>query len=570
MVNNTPTDNSAVALTGDSWAVASSQRTLSELRLILAMAALLGVALESHLPLLQQGMAYAVATVYALISLVTLWAVIRRPSQVRASVSYWIDTGFLLLLLAVVEPASNLFVLLLVFPIMLASFQSGFVQGMAVTLTCVIAYSALGVWAPDARNIHLHSAGFGPVVALAVLGFMSARWGDNIVRFKQRLTLLREISAADAQMGEAGVLVRLFDSLRRFAGADRILAMLPEEGDGHCTLYEIWRDVSTVDRVPSGIVREFLDLPAAFIAGYNRQSPSRLLKPRFCLYDIELAGMVRRPHLNLGQLADLLATRHYQCFPLRIGQEKETGRVCLCYDRPFRVAVDYAFLHQIAVQIALRLDNLRLVNRLTTTAATGERRRISRDLHDSTVQPYVGLRMGLEALKRKTTADNPLHEDVADLIAMADASIAQLRGYIVALRGQAGQDGGHVLPALRAQVEQFQAHSGIKVNLNTQGDQAMSKSQLDEFRHIVSEGLSNIRRHGQSEFATVILECAPDSLVLEFINPAAVEVGPFHPRSLSERASELGGRVEVIRSVQDTRVRVTLPVWSRQPSGSAA
>ena len=568
MVNNTPTDSSAVALSGDSWAVASSKRTTSELRLILALVALLGVALESHLPLLQQGMAYAVATVYALISLVTLWAVIRRPSQVRASVSYWIDTGFLLLLLALMGSASNLFVLLLLFPIMLASFQSGFVQGMAVTLTCVIAYSALGVWAPDAWSTS--SAGFGPIVALAVLGYMSARWGDNIVRFKQRLTLLREISAADAQMGEAGVLVRLLDRLRRFAGADRILAMLPEEGDGHCTLYEVWPADSTVDRVPSGIVREFLDLPAAFIAGYNRQSPSRLLKPRFCLYDIGLAGMVRRPDLNLGQLADLLATRHYQCFPLRIGQEKETGRVCLCYDRPFRVSVDYAFLHQVAVQIALRLDNLRLVNRLTTTAATGERKRISRDLHDSTVQPYVGLRMGLEALKRKTATDNPLHDDVADLIAMADASIAQLRGYIVALRGQAGQDSGHVLPVLHAQVEQFQAHSGIKVNLNTRGDQAMSKSQLDEFRHIVSEGLSNIRRHGRSEYATVILECAPESLVLEFINPAAVEVGPFHPRSLSERARELGGRVEVIRSVQDTRVRVTLPVWSRQPSGSAA
>lgn len=210
------------------------------------------------------------------------------------------------------------------------------------------------------------------------------------------------------------------------------------------------------------------------------------------------------------------------------------------------------------------------MNHLTTTAASGERKRISRDLHDSTVQPYVGLRMGLEALKRRTDAGNPLHEDIADLVAMADASIAQLRGYIVTLREQAAQGGGHVLPVLRAQAERFQADSGIRIDLDTRGDQALSESQLDDFRHIVNEGLSNILRHGQCEYATVRLDCAPDSIVLEFINPVAAEVGPFHPRSLGERARELGGRMDVVRTVEATRVRVTLPVWSRQPPENLA
>lgn len=562
MMNNPQTESPAA------WSAPSDQRTISELRLVIAMAAALSVALESSLPILQQGIAYALALAYALTSLFTLWVVKHRPGRVRASVSYWLDAGWLILLLVAVGPESNLFVLLL-FPVMLASFQSGFIQGMAVTLLCVIAYSAISAWSPVPGN--MLSAAFGSIVALAVLGYMSARWGDTVVRFKRRLGLLSEISAADAQLGETGVLLKLLDKLRQFAGASRVVAMVPEAGDdGHSTLYDIGATDSKVDRVPNGIVREFLDLPPALIAGYNRHSPSRLLRPRFSLYDTGQAGMVRRGDIPLGQLADLLATRHYQCFPLPVGQGGDTGRVCLCYDRRFRVPVAYAFLHQVAVQIALRLDNLRLVDRLTATAATGERRRISRDLHDSTVQPYVGLRMGLEALKRKTGTDNPLRDDISDLIAMADASIAQLRGYIVSLRGQAGHAGSHVLPALHAQVEQFEAHSGIRINLDTQGDQALSEHQLDEFHHIVSEGLSNIRRHGRCEHATVRLDCTPDSLVLEFINPAVSEVGPFHPRSLSERARELGGRMEVIRSVESTRVRVTLPVWSRQPAGSAA
>jgi len=542
----------------------SDFRTLSELRIFVALAAALGVLLESSLSLAHQRAALALVFVYAATSLLMLWAVKHRPGLVRASISYWLDAGWLILLLVAVGPESNLFVLLL-FPIVLASVQSGLVQGLAMTLTCVVAYSVLSAWSPVSGN--LFPAAFGPIIALGVLGYIAARWGDRFIRLKRRLTLLSEISAEDARLGESGVLLRLLDRLRAFARASRVVAMLPEPGDGHSTLYEVGAGDSKVDRVPNGVVSEFLDLPPSLIAGFNRHSPSRLLRPRFALYDIGEGRMIKRGDIHLGQLADLLATRHYQCFPLPVGQGAAPGRVCLCYDRRFRVPVAYTFLHQVAVQIALRIDNLRLIDRLTATAATGERRRISRDLHDSTVQPYVGLRMGLEALKRQAGAENPLSADIADLIGMADASIAQLRGYIVALRGQAEPGGGHVLPVLRTLVEQFQANSGIKTDLETQGDQALSPQQLDDFRHIVSEGLSNIRRHGRCDHATVRLDCTPDRMVLEFVNPAAAEVGPFHPRSLSERARDLGGRLEVIRSVEATQVRVTLPVWSRQPAG---
>lgn len=567
MTTDTQRYRRVASLPGAAWEEPSDQRTVSELRLVIAFAAAFGVALESRLPLMQQSVAYALVLMYAAAGLLILWVAHRRPGLVRASVSYWLDAGWLLLLLAVVGTDSNLFVLLL-FPIMLASFQSGFVQGMAVTLACVVGYSVLSAWSPLPGNVL--STVFGPIVAVAVLGYMSARWGENIVRFKRRLTLLREISAADAQLGETGVLLKLFDKLRQFAGACRVVAVVSDAGESHSTLYEVGAGDSKVDRVPNGVVSEFLDLPPSLIAGFNRHSPSRLLRPRYCLYDIEQGAMVRRGDIHLGQLADLLATRHYQCLPLPIDHGQAAGRICLCYDRRFRAPVGYAFLHQVAVQIALRLDNLRLVNRLTATAATGERRRISRDLHDSTVQPYVGLRMGLEALKRRAGADNPLQADIADLSAMADASIAQLRGYIVSLRGQPGQGDGHVLPALRAQVEQFQAHSGIRIALDTNGDHALSQAQLDDFRHIVSEGLSNIRRHCRCDHATVRLDCTPDRIVLEFVNPAVGEVAPFYPRSLSERARELGGRLEVVRSVENTRVRIVLPVWSRQPAESAA
>jgi hypothetical protein len=170
-MTTTQTNSRDTRLPGASWEEPSNQRTLSELRLIIAMAAALGVALESRLPAMQEGIAYLLVLMYVLASLLTLWVAHRRPGMVRASVSYWLDAGWLITLLAVVGTESNLFVLLL-FPIMLASFQSGFIQGMAMTLACVIAYSALSVWSPVTGDVL--SGVFGSIIALAVLGYMSS------------------------------------------------------------------------------------------------------------------------------------------------------------------------------------------------------------------------------------------------------------------------------------------------------------------------------------------------------------------------------------------------------------
>ena len=41
-----------------------------------------------------------------------------------------------------------------------------------------------------------------------------------------------------------------------------------------------------------------------------------------------------------------------------------------------------------------------------------ERQKISRDIHDSAVQPYIGLKLALEALARKIPPEHPLSRDV--------------------------------------------------------------------------------------------------------------------------------------------------------------
>jgi signal transduction histidine kinase len=64
-----------------------------------------------------------------------------------------------------------------------------------------------------------------------------------------------------------------------------------------------------------------------------------------------------------------------------------------------------------------------------------------------------------------------------------------------------------------------------------------------EVFQMVAEGLSNVRRHTRSAQATVTLTCCDQHLRLRIANDIATDSGrtPFTPRSITERATALGG-----------------------------
>ena len=87
------------------------------------------------------------------------------------------------------------------------------------------------------------------------------------------------------------------------------------------------------------------------------------------------------------------------------------------------------FLLQFAAAVSKVVENLQLLDQLVSSAAEHERVMISRDIHDAAVQPYIGLRLGLEALYRDGGATSPLSQKILDLVEMANATVRDLRGY---------------------------------------------------------------------------------------------------------------------------------------------
>src|SRR5262245_35794192 len=213
------------------------------------------------------------------------------------------------------------------------------------------------------------------------------------------------------------------------------------------------------------------------------------------------------------------------------------GRVYLTARRRFD-AQDAHFLLQVMEHVLPVIDNIRLVDHLASNAAEEERQRIARDIHDGLIQPYIGLQIGLTALRRKLEADDP--EALAateQLIEFTEEGIADLRRYVSGLKEAGARDGG-LLPAAQRFAARFTEVTGIEARVEAESEIRITDRLAAEVFQMIAEGLSNVRRHTHSKRATIRMACRQDLFTLRVENDGeagAVPI-PFTPRSIIERA----------------------------------
>jgi signal transduction histidine kinase len=266
----------------------------------------------------------------------------------------------------------------------------------------------------------------------------------------------------------------------------------------------------------------------------------------------------------IALLARQLQAASFLSVPLR-SRSQALGRLHLLWTvRRYRYS-DLRTLVQLARQAGPSIESMLLVERLSQAVATQERRRISRDLHDGTIQPYIGLKLGLEALRRKLSEQHAATREVDELIEMAGDGILQLRRYVGRLKSgaQPARD-GWLLPSLRQQAAKFTQYCGIRTEIVAPADLQVGARMHDEVLHMVREALSNVRRHTRALRATISLRASAGRLVVEVANDdpyrAEVRCG-FHPHSIVERAEDLGGSVRIERrDTGHTAVVIELPL----------
>jgi PAS domain S-box-containing protein len=203
-----------------------------------------------------------------------------------------------------------------------------------------------------------------------------------------------------------------------------------------------------------------------------------------------------------------------------------------------------------------------------------ERRRIGRELHDSTGQDLVALatmlgqvRSSIPLVERKSRR---LLSECRDL---ADKCIREVRTLSYLLHPPMLDQAG-LGDAIRDYVKGFTKRSEIHVELELSPNLGRMERdvELALFR-VVQESLTNIQRHSGSQQVRIRMNRTSDFLTLEVSDigrglsaglrrgkeERRLEVGVGIP-SMRERIKLIGGRFEIDSTDQGTTVRVTVPV----------
>jgi signal transduction histidine kinase len=414
------------------------------------------------------------------------------------------------------------------------------------------------------------SRGTGPVrlsVALALLFALGALIGYGSRRelaLKRRLTILQEIGSQwNPRLGvDRTICVNLERMLDFFNASECILVLgRPTNPPQFFTFTASCRKSprsSPPNEMAEGSASVLLALPDALSTTYGS-----VARPSWSAFFVRPAATTAPAthRETLERLANLLDTERFATAPYR-QRDGTQGRVFVI-PKAESHDLDVAFLSQLVSAIAQTVENTQLTDQLVLKAAEHERFRISLDIHDTTVQPYIGLKLGLDALHREAGEENPLSRRISELLEMATMTIRDLRGYATALREMAPMTGSALVAAAEEQAQRFNRFYGIEVDVQSDPEMKVGAQVAAEVFRIISEGLSNVMRHTTARRAFVRLQTRDGWLQLAIGNESGKDSSAprsFIPRSIHERAVSLGG-TSYVENSQDghTIVHVSIP-----------
>jgi len=241
------------------------------------------------------------------------------------------------------------------------------------------------------------------------------------------------------------------------------------------------------------------------------------------------------------------------------------------------------------VEDALRRDeeSLRQLSGRLLQLQDEERRRIARDLHDSTGQKLVALTLDLTVLGACAPKLPPkARAAVNECLVLAEQISSEIRTLSYLLHPPLLDEVG-LASAVQWYVDGFTRRSNIRVNLEFPPQVPRLKHELEiTFFRILQEALTNVHRHSGSKVATVRFVLNHDGVTLEVqdngrraartsLGPSGEAVGTLGVgiRGMQERVHQLGGQFEVNSNTAGTTIRATLPTGAsafETPPGQTA
>ncbi len=225
----------------------------------------------------------------------------------------------------------------------------------------------------------------------------------------------------------------------------------------------------------------------------------------------------------------------------------------------------------IGEQLALSLENLKLIEQARETGIIQERQRLAGEIHDVLTQGFISIVTQLEMAEAKLeTSPNAVQTHIDQARQTARDNLTAAREMTWALRPDL-QQGEPLSAALKKLANRWSATSGTQLLFSVSGNEHILHPEIETLLlRTAREALNNIHKHAQASKVTITLTYL-DSLIaldvqdngigfqLESMTTSHNENG-FGLKSIREQAERLSGELSIESEAgKGTTIAVSIP-----------
>jgi signal transduction histidine kinase len=539
-------------------------KTISIMRIVLAVFALVFTLYISNTVMPIASAYFFLLSLYCAYTVLLCFYSDNMLKIVPSVLFHWIDLVFYAVTIYFSGGLDSPLFSFFLFAILVSSFRYGFREGFKVTYACFFLSVLIYFFplTPVAQSTLDQALMYTSL--LLILGCFIAIWGRLVVQQTRQLKLFSEmISIPNQRSSSEQQMCDSLEVIREFHAAEACITVM-KMPEGNYVIFKVTIDhdkpMLLGQPLDNGIAAHLLAIPPQLCIYYGNDTEWYLPFLPKKTPPAESANT----KTNFGEaISQLLEVDSFASAPLSL-HGQHIGRIYLTNCKEPLDFSAMTFLQQLANQITPRIDNIHLLDKIATAATSAMRQKISIDLHDSTIQPYIGLKIGLQALRRKIPDGDTVAKELDELVDMATESISELRQYVGGLKERLDQP---LMPALIELAKKYKQRHGVEVDVHANQELKVSDSLATEIYQLVCEGLSNIHRHTTAKQASINMYYQQDQIVIEVINQAdsSQDFKYFKPRSITERVTHLGGTVSVNHHPGDKTAKAKTIVTAEIP-----
>lgn len=217
----------------------------------------------------------------------------------------------------------------------------------------------------------------------------------------------------------------------------------------------------------------------------------------------------------------------------------------------------------VGAQVALVLENLRLIEQAQQAGASSERQRLARDIHDTLAQGFTSIVMKLEAAEARIPSDPvAVQRYLSQARSIARDSLAESRRYMWALRPDALERTS--LPeALGRLAERWSEESGVVASVTVSGTpHSLAPETKVTLLRVAQEALNNCHKHARARQVVITVSYMHNLVTLNVQDDGVgFDLARLHPHSDEQSTGGFGltGMRERIEQLRGTLMVESAP-----------